>query len=277
VAISALTNLAKSDPKSAIAPLEAAISSGNVERAQHGWTILTKIPGPEVDGFFVKHLGELKAAAGKSASAIELIEGAKTRKDPAVAAAVADFEKSLESNPDPLAKWNISLEGGDPKNGFSLFSTHPAAQCMRCHRASDDNHAAGGDAGPNLFGIGKKHDAHYLLEAMINPSAKIAPGFGVVMVTFKDKSTLGGNLVEEGADYLDINVSGKVWRVQKSDLAEIPPAASAMPPMEYLLKPTEVRDLVAWLGTLQKELKQKAGPKPTPYDPKNPPAPPKAN
>ncbi|HVJ47483.1 MAG TPA: HEAT repeat domain-containing protein [Luteolibacter sp.] len=277
VAISALNNLAKSDHKAAIAPLEAAIDSNNAERAQKGWTILTNIPGADVDGFFVKHLGTLKAATGKSASAIELIEGAKTRKDPAVAAALADFEKTLAANPDPLAKWNISLEGGDPKNGFSLFSTHPASQCMRCHRASDDSHAAGGDAGPNLFGIGKRHDAHYLLEAMINPSAKIAPGFGVVMVTFKDKTTLGGTLVEEGGDYLDINVSGKVWRVKKADLAEIPPAASAMPPMEYLLKPGEVRDLVAWLGTLQKEMKQKPGPKPAPYDPKNPPAAPKAN
>ncbi len=50
-----------------------------------------------------------------------------------------------------------------------------------------------------------------------------------------------------------------------------------MPPMEYLLKPGEVRDVVAWLGTLQKDLKVKPGPKPTPYDPKNPPAAPKAN
>lgn len=278
VALSALSNLAKSDPQAAIVPLEAAIDSKNAERAQKGWTILANIPGKEADSFFVKHLNELAAATGKSPAAIELLEAARTRKDPAVAAALADFDKAVAASTDPLAKWNIALEGGDAKNGFSLFSSHPGGQCLRCHRASDDSHAAGGDAGPNLFGIGKRHDAHYLLEAIVNPSAKIAPGFGAIMVTFKDKTTLGGLLIEDGADYLDINVSGKVWRVKKDDLTEVPPAASAMPPMEYLLKPGEVRDLVAWLGTLNKDLKgQKPGPKPQPYDPKNPPAAPKAN
>ncbi len=278
VALSALTGLSKSDPQGAIAPLQAAAESKNAERSQKAWTILATIPGSEVDAFFVKHITALQAAAGKSASAIELLDGAKTRKDPSVAAAVAAFDKAVAGNPDPLTKWNIALEGGDAKNGFSLFSSHPAGQCMRCHRASDDSHAAGGEAGPNLFGMGKRHDNHYILESIVLPSAKIAPGFGVVSVTFKDKTTLGGMLTEETADHLDINVSGKVYRVKKSDLAEIPPVASAMPPMEYLLKPAEVRDLVAWIATLQKEPKaQKPGPKPIPYDPKNPPALPKAN
>lgn len=278
VAISALTGLAKGDPQAALAPLEAAVESKNAERAQKAWTILATIPGKEADAFFLKHIAALQAATGKSASGIELLEAAKTRKDPAIASALAAFDKALAENPDPLAKWNVALEGGDAKNGFSLFSSHPGGQCLRCHRASDDSHAAGGDAGPNLFGMGKRHDRHYILESIVTPSAKIAPGFGVLSVTFKDKSTLGGTLVEEGSDYLDINVSGKVYRVQKADLAEIPPVASAMPPMEYLLKPAEVRDLVAWLSSLEKEMKdKKAGPKPTPYDPKNPPAAPKAN
>jgi len=278
VALSALTGLSKSDPQGAITPLQAAAESKNAERSQKAWTILATIQGKEVDAFFVKHLAALQAAVGKSASGIELLEGAKTRKDPSVAAALAAYDKAIAENPDTLAKWNVALEGGDVKNGFSLFSSHPGGQCMRCHRASDDSHAAGGEAGPNLFGMGKRHDSHYILESIVHPSAKIAPGFGVVSVTFKDKTNLGGTLVDEAPDHLDINVSGKVYRVNKADLAEIPPVASAMPPMEYLLKPAEVRDLVAWLDSLKKDLKgQKPGPKPIPYDPKNPPALPKAN
>jgi len=272
VALAALTGLAKGDPKAAIAPLEIAIDSNNSARAQKAWQILATIDSKEADGFFVKHLDALKAAKGISPYAIELIEAAKTRKDPAVAAAVAGLEKALAEDSDPLVKWNIALEGGDAKAGFSLYGSHPSAQCMRCHKADDDNHSAAGDAGPNLMGISKRHDRRYLLEAMVNPSAKIAPGFGAVMVTFKDKSTLGGNLVEDTPEHVDINVSGKVWRVKKSDLADFPPPASAMPPMEYLLKPAEMRDLVAWLVSLEKQPKaQKAGPKPTPYDPANPP------
>ncbi len=271
VALSALKGLAASDPKSALAPLQAAVESKNAVRAQKAWELLATVQGTEADALFVKHLDSLKEAKGISPSAIELMDAAKTRKDPSVAAALATLEKSFAESSDPLAKWNVALEGGDAKAGFSLYSTHPSAQCMRCHRA-DDGHSNGGDAGPNLVGIGKRHDRHHFLESMVAPSAKIAPGFGAVMITFKDKTTLGGNLVEDGPDFVDISVSNKVWRVKKSDIAEMPPAISAMPPMEYMLKPSEMRDLVAWLESLQKQAKGEKGPgKPMPYDPKNPP------
>ena len=60
--------------------------------------------------------------------------------------------------------------------------------------------------------------------------------------------------------------------MKKADIAEFTPAISAMPPMEYMLKPAEMRDLVAWLESLQKEAKdKKTAVKPIAYDPKNPP------
>lgn len=278
VAIAALKSLAKGDPQAALAPLKAAAESKNAERAQKAWTILATVPGKDADDFFVKNLNALGIANGKSPAAIELLEAAKKRKSSTVDAALSSYDAVIAKNPDPLAKWNVALEGGNPEKGFSLFSSHPAGQCMRCHRASDDNHAAGGEAGPNLFGIGNRYDNHYILESILNPSAKISPGFGVISVNFKDKTSLGGILADETDSTLDINVSGKIYRVNKSDLADIPPAVSAMPPMEALLKPAEVRDLVAWLSSMKKDLpNQKPGPKPIPYDPKNPPALPKAN
>jgi quinoprotein glucose dehydrogenase len=264
VALAALVSLAKADPQAALAPLETAIDSNNPARAQQAWKILGPIPGADADAFFAKHLDALKTANGISPSAIELIDAAKTRKEPTVTAAVSGLEKSLTENSDPLAKWNIALEGGDPKNGLSLFSSNPASQCMRCHRY-EDGHASGGDVGPNLAGIAKRHDRRYFLESMVNPSAKIAPGYGAVLLTFKDKTTLGGNLLDDAADHIDINASGKLWRVNKADVADFTPPASGMPPMEYILKPTEMRDLVAWLASLEKGGKTEKPAEPQPY------------
>jgi len=204
---------------------------------------------------------------GISPSAIELIAAAKTRNEPTVATALAAFEKTLASSSDPLTRFNIALEGGDPANGASLFASHPVGQCIRCHKAEDKAHSGGGDAGPNLAGISKRYDRRYLLESMVNPGAVVAPGYGITSVSFKNGATLGGALLEETPDHLDISTQDKLLRVKRSDIKAFTPPVSAMPPMEQLLQPEELRDLVAWLASLEKEPRKRKTPEPESVDP----------
>ncbi len=267
LALTALRTLATRDPKAAIAPLEKAIDSENSSRAQKAWGILATIPGEESAQFITSHLKTLQEAKGISASGIELITAAKTRKEPSVANALAAFEKAMEESEDPLAKFNVTLEGGDAENGLSLFTSHPVGQCMRCHKADDDAHSAGGDAGPNLVGISKRHDRRYLLESVVHPAAVVAPGYGITSVTFKNGGTLAGNLVEETPDHIDVATPEKLLRAKRSDVASFTPPVSAMPPMEMLLKPEETRDIVAWLASLTKEAKKEKAQEPELVDP----------
>lgn len=253
VAITALTGLAKLDPKAAIAPLEVAISSGSMSRSQMAWTIIAAIPGDESAAFIVENLKALYAAKGISPSAIELLAAAKSRKEPAIASALATYENAISADKDPLAKLNIALEGGNPDSGASLFTSHPGGQCLRCHKADNDAHSAGGDAGPNLAGIAKRHDRKHLLESIINPGAVVAPGYGITAVTFKNGGTMAGNLVAENDDFIEIATPEKLLRAKRADIASFTPPVSPMPPMELLLKPEEIRDLVAWLASLDKE------------------------
>ncbi len=257
VAIAALEGLAKLDPKAAIAPLEAAISSGSASRGQKAWGVIAAIPGDEAASFIAEKLKALSVAKGVSPSAIELLAAAKSRKEPVVASALASYEKAITADKDPLAKFNIALEGGNPENGASLFASHPGGQCLRCHKADNDAHSAGGDAGPNLAGIAKLRDSKYFLESMINPGAIITPGFGITAVTFKNGGSIAGNLVAENDDHIDIATPEKLLRAKRADIASFTPPVSPMPPMESLLKPEEIRDLIAWLASLDKE-----GPKP---------------
>ncbi|MEO5715231.1 MAG: c-type cytochrome [Luteolibacter sp.] len=253
VALTALSNLAKLSPATAIAPLETAISSGKVARVQQSWKILATLPGDKVDVIFVKSLDQLRESNGVAPHAIELIEGAKQRSGTSVAAALATLEKSLAESKDPLAKWNIALEGGDWKNGEAIFTSHPASECMRCHRA-EEGHAAGGETAPNLYGVAKRHtDRRYFLESMVTPSAVIAPGFGTVLINFKNGATLSGNVIAETPDHLDLDAIGKSLRIKRSDIESVTQPVSPMPPMADLLNPGELRDLVAWIATLAKD------------------------
>ncbi len=267
LAITALENLAKRNPAAALAPLEAAIDSNNHARAQKAWTVLAPIKGEEVASFIVKHLDALRELKGVSPSAIELLAAARTREEPAVKEALAAYETAIAENGEPLASFNIALQGGDPASGASLFTSHPTGQCMRCHKAEDKAHSAGGDAGPNLAGIAVHHDRAYFLQSMVLPGAVVAPGYGIVAVTFKNGATLSGNLLAETPDQLDIATPEKAYRIKRSDIASSTPPVSAMPSMEHLLKPEEMRDLIAWLDTLKEEPEKAKLPEPETVDP----------
>ncbi|GAA5125094.1 c-type cytochrome [Luteolibacter yonseiensis] len=267
VVLTALDAMAKLSPEKSLPALEAAANSSSAPRAQKTWNILAGVPGEAVDAIFIKQLEALRAANGISPAAIELTAAAKKRKAGPVREALAALEKSLAENSDPLAKWNSSLEGGDPENGAALFASHPASECKRCHRA-EEGHTTGGETAPNLVGIANRHkDRRYFLESMINPAAVIAPGFGAVLVDFKNGASLTGNLIADTPEHLDIDAAGKAVRINRADIATVTTPASPMPPMGGLLKPEELRDVIAWLASLDKggELPKPAAP--VPLDP----------
>ncbi len=266
-AIKALEILVSISPETALPALEKSIETGTTARAQKAWEHLAKIPGDESAAFISKNLTKLKEANGISPTGVEILAVAAQRPEQTVKDALAAYEKHIAESKDTLAKYNITLEGGDPQKGALLFNSHPAGQCMRCHKANENPKAEGGDAGPNLAGIGKIHDSKYLLQALVEPGAVVAPGYGVVTVTFKNGAVLGGTLVEETPDHLIVTAPDKTWLIKRTDIASFTPPVSAMPPMGFMMQPAEIRDLVAWLGSLDKAPGKKSPAKPETLDP----------
>ncbi len=268
VAVAALATTAKLSPTLALPLLEKAVTTGSPARARMAWPVLASLPGPDTDTIFVRQLDTLRAANGVSPTALELMAAARQRKSEAVKSTLSALEQSLADSSDPLAKWNPTLEGGDPAAGQALFTSHPAGECMRCHRA-DGGPNPGGDTAPNLAGIAKRQtNPRTFLESMVAPSAVIAPGFGTVLVAFNNGADLAGNLIAETPDHLDIDSEGKLLRVSRQDIKSITPPVSSMPAMGELLKPAEIRDLIAWLGTLTEGSAHPApAAVPTPLDP----------
>lgn len=267
LALSALGGLAQISPSQAIANLEKSITSGGAFRAQQAWGILAEIKDPEAAAFIIRHLDKLQAADGVSVSGIELLAAAASRKEPEVKKALKDYEASFAKKSDPYAAYNLALEGGDPANGFRLFKSLPSSQCMRCHKYDEKANSPGGDAGPNLAGVGKTHDRKYLLQALVNPGAVVAPGYGITAVNFKNGASLAGNLLEETDQSLTVATPEKTWLIKRADIASFTPPVSAMPPMAGVVKTEELRDMVAWLSTLKTKTKNPTPPKAVELDP----------
>ena len=152
---------------------------------------------------------------------------------------------------DALAdSYQACLEGGDPERGRMIAFQNSTAQCMQCH-AYDDY---GGNAGPRLNGVGSRLTREQLLEALINPSARLAHGYGTVTVEMNDGQTLTGTLQDENDTQLVIKVGNQPDQVLlKENIAKRTNAPSSMPNMKYFLTKKEIRDVVSMLATLTKE------------------------
>jgi len=143
-----------------------------------------------------------------------------------------------------------ALLGGDPNKGGRLFWSHPTAQCVRCHAIDD----YGGTAGPRINGVAKRLTREQLLESLINPSARIADGYGVVTLELTSGKKVIGILQKEQPDSFVLKPGDKPDTViMKSAVSKRTDAPSSMPPMQYLLTKREIRDVVSFLVTLKEE------------------------
>lgn len=148
------------------------------------------------------------------------------------------------------ASFEGSLHGGDADRGRRIFFTHQTAQCIRCHSYDD----MGGNAGPRLNGVSKRLTRPQLLTALVEPSARLAPGYGIVTVELKNGKTVSGILQGEQKNGILLKVGSQPdTLVQHNDITKRINAASSMPNMQHLLSKKEIRDVVSFLATLKEE------------------------
>ncbi len=284
LANTALTLAAEHNPEANITAFKRALESENHTRRQTAWKIVGGLSTEHAVPLIREGLDQLKRGQGDEECMLEIIEAARSRNEPLIDFALTSYE-AVAIQGDPLYKWRPALAGGDPKNGKKLFQSHGSAQCMRCHRVSQ-GHSEGGEAGPNLMGVGLRQDAYTLLESLMNPSAKIAPRFGIAQATLKNGLTQSGLVMDDADTHIDLKKGETIWRIDKSLLKAPVTQTSGMPSMAGILKISEARDIVAWLLTLTKEsgetqsvyetvpltlsLKAKPEPKPKPETRKKP-------
>ena len=219
------------------------IANKTMEEKQAALLTLGKLPPQYTE----KPLGDLlnKMTAGQLSPDIYLELGEAI--DSSHSKELATRYKAANSKQSPdelLASYNSSLLGGDPRRGRHIFFDNDNAQCMRCHSYDD----RGGNAGPRLNGIAGRISREQILQALISPSARLSPGFGMVILELKDGTKLSGVLLGETKTGLTIK-EGKVERTIAVDqIVNKEYAPSSMPDMKQLLSRKEIRDVVSFLA-----------------------------
>ncbi|HKH94697.1 MAG TPA: HEAT repeat domain-containing protein [Gemmatimonadaceae bacterium] len=225
--------------------LGSVIGKGSIAEQQSALQAMGQVPGSSGREAMTRLVQQLEE--GKLAPEIQLdvAEAARASKDQALIARL-DKLTSGRAGAKPVETFADALRGGDARRGARVAFQAPAAQCTRCHTFG----GPGANVGPSLSGVASRLSREQLLEALVDPSARIAPGFGPVQLTLKSGKKLFGTLKEETATHVVVDAGGD-QRVAKSDIAQRTNGPSAMPPMGSLLTRREIRDLVEYLSTLK--------------------------
>ena len=176
---------------------------------------------------------------------LDLIEAVEATGDASLIAKLDALKKSGHT----VESYEETLYGGNRRSGARVFNNNPTAQCVRCHALG----GSGGKVGPPMDNIGNLLTREQLLESLIEPGVRLAPGYGSVHITLKDGHEVTGLLVEENRDELILRTSDAepleiaLDRIEKRE--NLP---SAMPAMGRLISKRELRDLIEFLSGLKK-------------------------
>ncbi len=229
--------------------LNEVIDKRTIEERQAAILTLGKLPLANSQSTFEQLLAKMENGKLPRELYLELAEAIDSTRSSQLIARYKTINK--KSSPDSLkAAYEGSLLGGDPNQGAHIFYENQTVQCVRCHSLGD----YGGTAGPRLNGVAKRLSREQLLQALIDPSARIAPGFGTVSLELKDGRKINGILQREMPKGLVVKIGNKPdTLIANEAISKRTNGLSSMPPMRFLLTKKEIRDVVSFLSTLKEE------------------------
>lgn len=183
---------------------------------------------------------------------LDVFQAAQSSTEAPIQAALKRYLE-VPRQPEQLAAPGLPYElltaGGEPARGRAITQEHLAANCVACHRFESDE---GSEVGPLLKNVGELRTPAELAESLVNPSAKVVPGFGFETLTLRSGELLSGSVVGETAQALRLRQpDGSMKDVVRADIVSRTTPVSVMPPMLGILTPSEVRDVVAYLSALK--------------------------
>ncbi len=148
-----------------------------------------------------------------------------------------------------LGPWLDGLYGGDRDAGGEIFR-RPALSCERCHAVDEDD--PGQRVGPSLAGVGRRLARVQMLESIVVPNRRTAPGYSTTNLFLHDGEVIAGRILDEVDGVISIqDADGEIFEIAEEQVELRRAGLSAMPEeLVAQLTREELRDLLAYLGSL---------------------------
>lgn len=218
--------------------------NGSTREQQTMITVLGKLPLEKSEPVLADLIQKASRDQIAPGVILDLEEAVENTKSETLMSQLASTQKSGQT----VEAYKETLHGGSWRPGATVYKNNPAAQCVRCHSLE----GAGGKVGPPLDTIAELLSREQLLEALIVPGARLAPGYGAVTITLKDGQVVRGILEEESEEEVIVRTSdAEPMEIPVSRIGKRQNMPSAMPPMGQVLTKRELRDLVEFLASLK--------------------------
>ncbi|TWT50776.1 Membrane bound L-sorbosone dehydrogenase [Rubripirellula amarantea] len=159
------------------------------------------------------------------------------------------------------AAWKLSPElsqklvgevksSGNPHRGEQIYR-RSGLQCITCHAIG----SAGGLVGPNLISIGGSAQVDYIIESLLDPSAKLKEGYTTLSVLTDEGQLHTGIAIGETPEAILLRLAdGKEISIPLDSIEDEKPGKSLMPlGLVDTLTQSELVDLTAFLSALGRE------------------------
>jgi len=234
-------NISKNELPGVIDPI---FKNGSIREQQTMISALTEMPLNQSGDALMNLIQKAGNKQLNPGVILDLIEAVESTHSEDLIGSLSKLKNSGYS----LDSYKEALYGGRNWPGANVFKNNSAAQCVRCHALD----GAGGKVGPPMDNIANILSREEILQSLIDPGARLAPGYGSVVLTLKDGQVVSGILAAETKEEIILRTSDAepmeiaVSRIKKRD--NMP---SAMPPMGSVLSKRELRDLVEFLSNLK--------------------------
>jgi len=224
------------------------LRTGTLSERRAVYGALARTHDPRAAALLVDELGnKLRAGVLPEEVALDLVLAAERSDYPDVRQLVASCRQVRGDVQEArLARYYWSVYGGDSERGRKVFEQKAELACLRCHPRGAD--AAGG-VGPDLRGVGRRLTRRQVLESIVLPNARIAPGYEGCLVRLQDDTVIVGRILEETAEWIRIqDADGLVLDLPLEQIDARRPDLSAMPEGhdEHLTR-EEMRDLIEYV------------------------------
>jgi quinoprotein glucose dehydrogenase len=225
--------------------VQAIFAKGGVKEQQQLLVVMSKLESDKTLTILedlIAKMRDKKISANLSLELNEAVDATKSGK-------LKGMMATLKTNDSLMGEYADVLFGGNRGDGRNIFNYNSTAQCARCHAVGSD----GGNVGPNLSNIASELTREQLLQSLIEPSARLSPGYGNVSLKLKDGQEVYGVLMKETEGVLTIRTSdAEPLVIQTARIAKRENLPSSMPAMGGILSKREIRDLVDFLSSLKK-------------------------
>ncbi len=249
----ALPILVRLPPAVGLPALKRMASHGTADDQRAIFPILSKIPGPQVDEILLMSLHRLRDGELPLATEAELIDAVRARTDPKLTELRDQISAAWRTSADGLLPYRSALQGGDPFKGRLIFERHPVLECLRCHEPG----GSPADRESLRRKMVIKGSAEDVLDALVNPNARMNPGLERTQLTLRSHRVENGVVSQEDESVIKLRrTDGSETETSKDQVSQRRTLRCRMPGgVGEVLSRTELRDLLSYVADREQPLR----------------------